>query len=420
MTDFELVIVGGGLASARAIKSYREAGNAGRIMLISRDDVLPYHRPPLSKRYLRGEAEVEDTLVEPGHFYVENDVEPVLQTTVTGVDSRHRRVDVADGRSFAYRTLVIASGARPRRLDTPGADLPGVFSLRTLADAREIRAAAEHGREALVVGGSFIALEVAASLHHLGLGVTLVHRDSGLLHAVEAPELEREVASMFADNDVNLVLPAEVTAFRGHSRVDSIETKIGKTVAADFVVVGVGVEPAVDFLVSSGVALDNGVVVNERFETTVPGIYAIGDVASFYDPLFARRRRVEHWSNASYQGAELGRVLAGCGGYDTVSSFFTELFGLTLKVFGDLAPHDELVVRGSLTGRDLLGFYLAGGRLVAALTIGRSRETEEALIRLIKRRAVLDPRLIADESCDLVTVLGTAAGGPTAMAQAGG
>jgi NADPH-dependent 2,4-dienoyl-CoA reductase/sulfur reductase-like enzyme len=408
--DFELAIIGGGLASARAIKSYREEGGAGRVLLVSNDSVPPYHRPPLSKRYLRGETEAVDALVEPATFFVDNDVEMLLETTVARVDSRERAVEIDNGPRHRYGKLLIASGARPRRLESPGADLPGVFSLRSLSDSTVIREAASQARDALVIGGGFIGMEVAASLRHLGLEVTLINRASGLFHALEAPELEREVASFFADHDVNLLLPDQVAAFCGRSHVDSIKTEIGRRLATDFVVAGIGVEPVVDFLVGSGVELDNGVVVSERFETSVPGIYAAGDVANFYDPLYSRRRRIEHWSNANYQGDQVGRILAGrAGGYDTVSTFFSEIFGLTVKVFGDLSGHSELVVRGSLSDRNLLGFYLKEGRLVASLAVGQEKQIEEELQLLIKQRVVLDSNLLIDPSTDISSLLQPAA-----------
>jgi NADPH-dependent 2,4-dienoyl-CoA reductase/sulfur reductase-like enzyme len=409
MQDFELVIIGGGLASARAIRAYRESGGEGRVLLVSKDGVLPYHRPPLSKSYLRGETEAGAAFVEREEFYAESGVDVLLATAVGKVDSRAREVEIEGGKRFRFRQLLIASGAQPRRLDSPGADLPGVFSLRALADATVILEAADQAREALVIGGGFIGMEVAASLRHLGLEVTLVNRASGLFQALEAPELEREVAIFFADNDVNLLLPDEVAAFRGRSHVDSIETEMGKTLATDFAVAGIGVEPVVDFLEGSGLELDNGVVVDERFETNVPGIFAVGDVANFYDPLFKRHRRIEHWSNANYQGVEVGRRLAGASGsYDTVSTFFTEIFGLTIKVFGDLSSHDELIVRGSLSDRNLLGFYLQRGRLIATLLSGQTEETEEGLKRLIKDRAVVDSGDLYDESTDVHTLLSAA------------
>ena len=383
-----LIVIGGGLASARAIESYRQAGGDGRIALISRDDTLPYHRPPLSKRFLRGEAEIADTLVEGEEFYVRNDVDVILETTVRHVDTRERKVETEGGRRYGYEQLVIASGATPRRLEVPGADLDGIFMLRTLAEATAIRKAAASSRDALVVGGGFIGMEIAASLQQLGLEVSLVHRESRLFQHVNAPELEHDLASLLADNRVDLVLADEVAAFGGRSHVDSIETAAGRTLVGDFVVVGVGVEPVVDFLAASGVELDNGVVVNERFETNVPGVYAVGDVAAFFDPLYKRRRRIEHWSNANYHGTEVGKILAGApGGYDTVSSFFTEIFGVTLKVVGDVSRFDEVTTDGSLRSGSVLALYGDRGRFVGAVTVGQTDELESMVKDLIAERA---------------------------------
>jgi 3-phenylpropionate/trans-cinnamate dioxygenase ferredoxin reductase component len=387
VSDFELAIVGGGLSSARAIKSYRESGGEGRIVLVSRDSVVPYHRPPLSKRFLRGEVEAVNTQVESEDFYSENDVELLLRSAVQRVDVAEKQLVLGHREPLRYDKLLIASGARPRRLEVPGALLDNVFTLRTLDDSAAIREAAGNGREAVVVGGGFIGVEVAASLRHIGLEVTLIHRQEGLFQLLKAPALERELVTVFEQNDVRVLLPNEVVSFGGHERVDSVETHTGETCTTDLVVTGVGVDPVVDFLADSGLEIDNGVVVNERFETSVPDVYAVGDVANFVDPLFGRRR-IEHWSNASYQGTEVGKILAGRdGGFDIVSTFFTEFFGLTLKVFGDIDPADDLVVRGSLLDRNLIGFYLQEGRLVATLVVGKDDATEGKLKELIAAKA---------------------------------
>jgi NADPH-dependent 2,4-dienoyl-CoA reductase/sulfur reductase-like enzyme len=401
MSDFALAIVGGGLSSARAIKSYRESGGDGRVVLVSRDSVVPYHRPPLSKRFLRGEVEAVDTQVEPEDFYRENDVELLLRSAAQRVDVAGKQLELAHREPLRYDKLLIASGARPRRLEVPGTLLDNVFTLRTLDDSAAIREAAGNGREAVVVGGGFIGVEVAASLRRIGLEVTLIHREEGLFQLLKAPALERELVTIFEQNDVSVLLPNEVVAFGGHQRVDSVETHTGVTCTTDLVVTGVGVDPVVDFLADSGLELDDGVVVNERFETSIPDIYAVGDVANFVDPLFGRRR-IEHWSNANYQGTEVGRILAGRdGGFDIVSTFFTEFFGLTLKVFGDIDPSDDLVVRGSLQDSDLIGFYLQEGRLVATLAVGQEESTEENLKELIAAKATpADPELLVGGSLE--------------------
>jgi NADPH-dependent 2,4-dienoyl-CoA reductase/sulfur reductase-like enzyme len=379
MEKFELIIVGGGLTAARAIREYREAGGSGRIALISREANLPYHRPPLSKRYLRGEIEMEQTLVEPEEFYAENDVELLLGTEVTAVDTREQVV-----LGLRYGKLLIATGSLPRTLDVPGVDLPGVFSLRSLEDSSAIREAATQTRDAAVIGSGFIGMEVAASLTELGLDVTLVSRDADLFAQLRSAEISEHLVNLYRRHGVDVVRGDEVHAFHGRSRLDTVELHSGRQLGAGLAVVGVGVAPAASFLEGSGFALDDGVVVDERFRTNVPNVYAAGDVARFHDSLFGRSRRIEHWSNANYQGRQVGKVLAGADGtYDTVSTFFTESFGLTLKVFGDISRHDDRVTRGSFADGDAVVWYFERGRLVGTLHTGQSEETEAELKRLI-------------------------------------
>jgi NADPH-dependent 2,4-dienoyl-CoA reductase/sulfur reductase-like enzyme len=405
MDKFELLIVGGGLAAARAIREYRAAGGSGSIALLSREESLPYHRPPLSKRYLRGEVARDETLVEPQEFYDENGVELLLGTEVTAIDTRESSVTAA-GTRFAYSQLLLAPGAQPRTLDVPGADLPGVFSLRSLEDSTAIREAAGRTRDAVVVGSGFVGMEVAASLTELGLDVSLVSRDVDLFASLSSPEISDHLVSLYRRRGVDVVRGDEVRAFHGGERLDTVELRSGRQLGAGLAVVGVGVQPAVSFLAGSGIATDDGILVGARFETNVPGVFAAGDAARFFDPVFSRSRRIEHWSNASYQGAEVGKVLAGAGGgYDTVSTFFTESFGLPLKVFGDNSRHDERVARGAFAAGDAIVFYLERGRLAGTLHTGQDAGTEDELKRLIAAHA--SPRqveLLADETVPLEAV----------------
>ena len=399
MNTFELIIVGGGLTSARAIKAYREAGGDGAIALVSGDSSIPYHRPPLSKRYLRGEVEAADTHVEAEAFYRDGDVELMLETEIVTVTPRDNTITTREGKDYRFRKLLLATGAVPRRLDVPGADLKGVFTLRSLADSTAIREAAAEARDAVVVGSGFIGMEVAASLTELELDVTLVARDVDLFSQLGSPEISERLVTLYGERGVDVVRGEEVRAFRGRSRLDTVELQSDTQVAAELAVVGVGVEPAVSFLEGSGIKIDNGVLVDEQYETNVPGIYAAGDVANFHDPLFGRRRRIEHWSNANYQGSEVGRILAGAeGGYDTVSTFFTESFGLTLKVFGDTSRHDDRLTRGSFVDGEAITFYFDDGRLVGTLHTGQDEDTEDRLKELIRAgadQAELDEGLAA-------------------------
>jgi NADPH-dependent 2,4-dienoyl-CoA reductase/sulfur reductase-like enzyme len=391
MTNFELVIAGGGLTAARAIKSYRESGGGGRIALLSKESDLPYHRPALSKRYLRGET-TEAPFAEDATFYRDHDVEVLLGTTASAVDTGARMV-ATDAGLFRYGKLLVATGATPRRLTVPGANLDGVHILRTLRDSQAIRSAALSAEHAVVVGGGFIGMEVAASLRQLGLEVTLIHLGRGLFDQFHSRELSDELAGLYREHGVNLLLEQEMAGFGsdGQGRLSYVEAKSGLCVEAELAVVGVGVTPNIDFLAESGLALGNGVVVNQRFETEAPGVFAAGDVANFFDPLYGRRRRIEHWSNANYQGTEVGKILAGTGGgYATVSSFFSEVFGTKVRVFGDVSRFDALTTEGSLGSGTLLINYGEGGRLVGALTVGTNDELEVLLKDLIAERAPMD------------------------------
>jgi NADPH-dependent 2,4-dienoyl-CoA reductase/sulfur reductase-like enzyme len=231
-------------------------------------------------------------------------------------------------------------------------------------------------------------MESAASLTELGLDVTLVSRDVDLFAQLRSPEISEHLVDLYRRRGVDVIRGDEVRAFRGGSRLDTVELHAGEPLDAGLAVVGVGVEPAVSFLDGSRIAVADGILVDERFRTNIPNVYAAGDVARFFDPVFGRDRRTEHWSNANYQGSQVGKILAGVdGGYDTVSTFFTEAFGLTLKVFGDLSQHDDRIARGSFAGGDAIVSYLDRGRLVGTLHAGQDDETEQKLKRLIHAHA---------------------------------
>jgi NTE family protein len=395
-----LVIVGGGLASARAIKAFRESGGEGPVTLFSLDDVVPYHRPPLSKRFLRGEAEREDTFVEPEQFYRDHDADVHLEQGVRALRTAERTLELDDGSSKRFDKLLIASGATPRRLDVPGFDLENVFTLRRLADSQAIRDAARSSRQAVVVGAGFIGMEVAASLSQLGLEVTLVHRGKGLFEVLRARQVEQFLSELYGRNGVQLVLADEVAQFGGRGKIDSVETKRGQTYQADLAVVGIGVSPTTGWLEGSGLELDDGVVVNDRWETGAEGVWSAGDVARFYDPIFGRARRIEHWSNANYAGTQVGRLMAGGeGGFDIVSTFFSEVFGFSFKVFGDVDICDEIVFRGTLEDGKAIAFYLDGGRLTGCLLVGQDEETENRLKELIRAHAqAREAAVLSDQS----------------------
>ena len=402
MAKDPIVIVGGGRAAASLIDAYREAGGDALITVLSAEEHPPYNRPPLSKGVLRGEMEPLDALVYPLEEYEDMVVELRLETPVEAVDTEAHTVLLAGGDPLPYGTLVIASGTRPRTLAVPGADLPAVHTYRTLTDASAIRGEAPAARKALVVGGSFIGSEVAASLRMLGLDVTIVEMGDRLVPALASATLSDQVADLYREHGVELLLGEQIEEFRANGRMlTGARTGSGREIEAFLAVVGVGVEPNVDFLAGSGLELDNGIVVDDRFRTSAKDVYAVGDVARFDDVVAGRHRRVEHWSNADSQGALLGRNLAGGRtGYAEVSAFFTKLFDLQLQVLGDPdGGVDEVVIRGSIPERSLLGFYLRDDRLVGAVVVGQGADMIEELKALLREQPkVSDRSRLANEN----------------------
>ena len=400
MSDQPIVIVGGGLAAARVVKGYREAGGEEALTLLSADTALPYHRPPLSKGFLRSEVEEEKVFVEPVGFYAESGVDVRLETPVTRVDTGARQVELDGGERLAYSRLVLAAGSIPRRLDVPGMELQGVHLYRRLADAKTVRDAAGDARRAIVVGGSFIGMETTASLTARGVEVTQIELADGLYAPLRAPEVSRSLERLYRERGVEVLLQDSVAGFRGdNGRLRGAVTTSGREIDADLAIVGVGVTPSTGFLEGSGIAVDDGVLVNERFETSVEGVYAVGDLARFYDPVFGHERRIEHWTNANHQGAQAGKLLAGEDApYDFVALFFSEVFGIRLGLLGDLdGGHDELVLHGSLEEGALLGLYLREGELVAALLHNQDDETQDRLRALLRAHAaVRDRRALED------------------------
>ena len=345
-----IAIVGGGLASAKVVDGYREGGGEDEIVLYSADSHPPYHRPPLSKRLLRGEAEPPDTFVHPDDWYREQNVDLRLNARITSLDD------------LEANTIVLATGSRPRHLD-------GAHVLQTLDDSLELRRRGREAKTATVIGGGFIGCEVSASLTILGVQVTQVVRDPYVFAPLQAPALSEALHELFRERGVDL--------------------RLGTTDAppADLTVAGIGVEPNVELARDAAIEVRSGVVVNERFESSRPGVYAIGDIAEFYDPLYGRHRRIEHWSNANYHGTQLGKILAGDrdARYSIVSSFFSESFGYTYRLFGDQSGHDEFHVEGDFREGKAMGRFRKEGHTIAAVTTGQDDETNEALQQEIRR-----------------------------------
>ena len=399
------VIVGASLAGATAAVTLRQEGADGAVTLIGAEKEPPYERPPLSKAYLRGETPFETALVRPPVFYAEQGIETIFGCRAVRIDASGRFVELDDGRRVPFDRLLIATGGRNRRFPVAGADLDGIYSLRTVQDADRIRAETIAGRRVVVVGMGFIGSEVAASLRQKDLDVVAIEPSKTPLARVLGEDVGHCLADLHRARGVRTVFEDTVVAFEGTSRVERVLTKGGQRLECDFVVVGVGIEPVVDVLDGSGVHVDNGVVVGEYCQTNVSGIYAAGDVANHYHPLFNRRIRVEHWQNAIKQGAAAARNMLGRHvAYDEVHWFWSDQYDANLQYAGFHSTWEQLVVRGRLGSDSFLACYVNEGRIDAAVAVNRGKDLRRVM-PLIKARRPIDPEQLRDESVDLRSLL---------------
>lgn len=403
-----IVIVGGGLAAARAAESLRSDGYEGSITILGDERELPYLRPPLSKEYLRGESERDKVYVHPATFYAEQRIDLRSATTVRAIEPAAREVVLDDGEGVPFDRLLIATGARPRTLPVPGAELPGVMTLRTMADAGAIRSAAADAERIVVIGAGWIGSEVAASLRTLGRTVILVAPGAAPLERVLGPEVGGVYRDLHLEHGVDWRPGTTVRQIVGTDRVQGIETSTGEGLAADLVIAGIGVEPRTELAMAAGLAVADGIAVSATLETSVPGIFAAGDVASAWHPFYERRVRTEHWANAKFQGAAAGRSMLGeTIPYDRIPYFYSDQYDLGMEYTGCASASDQLVVRGSLADREFIAFWVRDGRVVAGMN-ANIWDVAKPIERLIRSRALVDPDALADTSLAIDELAGTA------------
>ena len=409
MTRRRIAIVGASLAGAPAAATLREDGFDGDIHLIGAETQLPYNRPPLSKGYLRGEERFEAQLVKPAGYYAEQRIELTLGVRATAIDATQKFVALEGGERVAYDQLLVTTGGRNRTLSVPGSNLENVFQLRTVEDCDRIRAVAQRGRRAVVVGLGFIGSEVSASLRQLGIEVTAVEGARVPLARVVGDEVGQVLAGIHREKGVELVLDDSVAAFEGAGHVERVRTEKGRTLPCDMVVAGIGIAPNSELLGAAGAQVDNGVLVDARCRTSLPAVFAAGDVTNHLHPLFGRLR-VEHWNNAHRQGQAAARSLLGrAQPYDYVHSFWSDQYEHTIEYVGFAASWDRLVFRGALESRRFLGFYLKEGIVRAAVGLNRGGDPEDpqgdgelkATVDLIRNRVAVDPAQLSDEGLDL-------------------
>jgi 3-phenylpropionate/trans-cinnamate dioxygenase ferredoxin reductase component len=399
--DVEHLIIGGGVAAAKAAEGLRAAGGTGSAVVMTAEPELPYERPPLSKDFLRGEAGREKTCTHDEAWYREHDVEVVLATRASTVDPATRTVTTEVGDQLRYGGLLLATGAKPIRLGLPGEDLEGVHYLRTIDDSERLRAAISRAETMVVIGGGFIGAEVAASATQMDTRVTLLELAETLWTRAVGPHMGRFFEEFLRDRGVHVRTRTGAERLEGDGGVEAVVLPDGSRLHADVVVIGVGVRPDVELAERAGLPVDNGVLVDEHLQAT-DRIWAAGDVANAAHPQFGRIR-IEHWAEALNQGLIAGRNLAGAGDrYDRIPYFYSDQFDLSLSYLGHVREWDELVLRGDRNVKEpkFVAWYLRQGTPRAALIVN-DWDAEDPVREVIRRDEPVDRDRLADPAVAL-------------------
>lgn len=396
-----VVIAGGGLAGATAAFALRERGFEGQLTLVSEEQAPPYERPPLSKGYLRGESTLEQAQVRPLADYDARGIELLRGRRAVTLDPTIRQLNLDDGTNLFYDALLIATGAAPRRLGSTRAHLAGVHYLRNVGDADAIRTAASSSKAIGVIGGGWVGSEVAASLRQLGHDVTLISNLPRPLERVLGPEVAEAYRALHLEHGVRLA-HGHVASIEGDRHADGVRLADGQRLTADLVVVGVGAAPRLKLALRAGLeTIEGGIAVDEYLRTSVPNIYAAGDVAAAWHPRFGRHLRVEHWDNAIEHGKTAAANILGANQpYARTPYFYSDQFDLGMEYRGFAPEWGRVVVRGDLTKREFLAFWLADNRVVAAMNANRWDDGAE-LQRLVESEARVDVSRLADASVPL-------------------
>lgn len=408
-TGESFVIVGAGLAGAKAAETLRAEGFGGRVTLIGEEPWIPYERPPLSKGFLLGKEPQEKVYVHDAGWEAEHDIALLLGTTVLSVDRDAHEVILHEGARVHYDKLLLTTGAAPRRLDLPGAELAGVHYLRTMADSLALRdAIAPGGRRVVVIGGGWIGLECAAASREYGNEVTIVELLPTPLYQAVGPELGTIFAELHRRHGVEVLTEESTTEIRGSGgRVSSVMTASGRELPADVVLVGIGAVPNVGAAIDAGLEVDNGVPVDASLRTADPDIFAAGDLANAEHPLFGRRIRVEHWANALHGGPAAARSMLGQQVvYDRVPYFFTDQYELGMEFSGlaDEGGYDEVVFRGDVEAFEFIAFWLSAGRVVAGMNVN-VWDVTDAIQALIRSAKPVDTARLTDPAIPLTDLI---------------
>jgi 3-phenylpropionate/trans-cinnamate dioxygenase ferredoxin reductase subunit len=403
-TKQTFVIVGASLAGAKAAQTLREEGFTGRVVLVGEEPVRPYERPPLSKDYLRGEVDFDKAAVHPEGYYAEHDIELLTSTTVAAIDPVAKQVTLDPGGRLDYDQVLLTTGATPRHTSITGSELDGIHYLRSLASCDTLRHSFPTATKVVIVGAGWIGSEVAASARSLGKEVALIEAGDVPLQRVLGDEVGAMFRDLHADHGVEMHMGVGVQAFKGATAVEEVALADGTTVAGDLFIVGVGVLPRTELAQAAGLTLDNGIVVDQHLATSVTGIWAAGDVANAFHPLFGQQIRLEHWSAALNQGPVAAKNMLGQHvSYDKVPYFFSDQYDLGMEYSGYATTWDQIVYRGNREKNEVIVFWLDHDRVVAGMNVN-VWDVNDQIAELVRSKQTVDPKKLADESVDLASV----------------
>ncbi len=406
------VIVGASLAGARAAETLRVEGFDGRVVLVGDEPVRPYERPPLSKTYLRGESDFDAAAVHDAGFYQEHDIDLLTSTSVTGLDPLDKKVVLDPGGELDYDELLLTTGAIPRHLSVPGGDLAGIHYLRSLSDCDDLRAGLESANRVVVVGAGWIGAEVAASAREFGKEVAMVGLSSAPMEQVLGPEVGNLFAQLHTERGVELHMGQGVQEIRGGHSAEEVVLTDGTALSGDLVVVGIGVLPRTELGERAGAEVNNGIAVDRYLSSSVAGIWAAGDVANAYHPIFDTHIRLEHWSSALNQGPVAAvNMLGKTTPYDRVPYFFSDQYDLGLEYSGYVpgGHYDEVVLRGDVGKREFIAFWMGAGRVLAGMNVNVWDVTEDIQV-LVRSSEQIDPVKLANLDVALDDIHGLAEG----------
>jgi 3-phenylpropionate/trans-cinnamate dioxygenase ferredoxin reductase component len=410
MSKQTFLILGAALTGAKAAEELRTRGFDGRVVLIGSEPDRPYERPPLTKDYLRGESERETAYVHEQGFYAENEIELLADTTATSIDLGASRVTLTGARELDYHRLLLTTGAEPRMIRIPGADLDGVYYLRTLADCDALRERLERGGRVVVVGAGWIGSEFAASARQRGLEVTVIDPNSLPNERIFGSEIGAFYRDVHLQHGVNLLLGEGVESFEGDGAVERVRTG-GRVIDCDFVVVGIGVAPRIELARQAGLETGDGILVDEKLQTSSPNVFAAGDVASAWHPFYEQRIRVEHWANALNQGPAAARAMLGEPvSYDRIPYFFSDQYEVGMEYSGYAPSWDAVVFRGERTAGEFIAFWMSDKRIVAGMNVN-VWDVNEQVQELIRSRQPVDVDDLSDPDIPLDSLVGEPTGG---------